>query len=179
MRTPSLTSKLPPPVIWKNIERVPAIQARELPTSWSHRIGFPNPVEATLSREGIGGVRHATLSGGVVFVETIDVWQPPQRLGFNIRAQTDQIPKTTLDEHVRIVGPFLDAFHGEYRLERINDKMVWHLSGQHRVSTDFNWYEEVWTDAIMTDLQNRILQVIKARCEEEAATGGIAGNSGP
>lgn len=31
----------------------------------------------------------------------------------------------------------------------------------------------------MTDLQNRMLQVIKARCEEEDATGGIAGNSGP
>jgi hypothetical protein len=171
----------PSSVIWRNIERVPAIQARELPASWSHRIGFPNPVEATLSREGIGGVRHAIFSGGVVFVETIDVWQPLQRLGFNIRAQTDQIPRTTLDDHVRIGGPFFDVLHGEYHLERISDKVVrLHLSSQHRVSTDFNWYAEIWTDAIMADLQNRILRVIKARCEREAvATGRIADNSAP
>ncbi len=160
----------PSSVVWRNIERVPAIEPGELPASWSHRIGFPNPIEATLSREGVGGVRHATFSGGVLFVETIDAWQPMERLGFGIRAQTDQIPETTLDEHVRIGGPFFDVLHGEYRIERINEKVArLHLSSQHRVSTDFNWYAELWTNAIMTDLQNRILRVIKARCERETA----------
>jgi len=158
----------PPAVIWSNIERVRAIQPSELPDSWSHRIGFPNPVEATLSHEGIGGIRNATFTGGVLFVETIDVWQPQERLGFSIRAQTDQIPETTLDEHVRVGGPFFDVLHGEYRLERLGDTVVrLHLSSQHRISTDFNWYAEIWTDAIMADLQNRILRVIKARCENE------------
>ena len=164
----------PSPVIWKNIERVRAIQPRELPASWSHRIGFPNPVEATLSHEGIGGIRHATFSAGVLFVETIDVWQPLQRLGFNIRAQTDQIPESTLDEHVRVGGAFFDVLHGEYRLEKISDNVVrLHLSSQHRVSTDFNWYAEIWTDAIMADLQNRILRVIKTRCEQDAVAVGL------
>jgi hypothetical protein len=74
----------PLPVIWTNIERVRAIQPSELPDCWSHRIGFPDPVEATLSHEGIGGVRHATFTRGVLFVETIDVWQPAQHLGFSI-----------------------------------------------------------------------------------------------
>jgi hypothetical protein len=162
--------KAPASVIWSNIERVRSIQTQELAESWSHRIGFPNPVEATLSYEGIGGIRHATFSGGVLFVETIDVWQPLQRLGFSIKAQTDQIPKTTLDDHVRIGGPFFDVLHGEYRLERLNDSVVrLHLSSQHRVSTDFNSYARIWTNAIMADLQTRILNVVKARCENEAA----------
>src|ERR1700689_1859243 len=61
----------PPAVVWQHIDRVPRISAQELQSSWSHAIGFPNPVEATLSDEGIGGVRHATFEGGVLFVETI------------------------------------------------------------------------------------------------------------
>jgi len=159
----------PSPVIWSNIERVPAIRPGELPQSWSHRIGFPNPVEATLPYEGIGGVRHATFSGGVLFIETIDTWEIQRRLGFSIKAQTDQIPNTTLDKHVRVGGPFFDVLHGEYRLEPLDSGVIrLHLSSQQRLSTDFNWYARIWSDATMSALQGRILKVIGARCEREA-----------
>jgi hypothetical protein len=127
-------------------------------------------VEATLSHEGIGGVRHATFTGGVLFIETIDVWQPKQRLAFSIQAQTDKIPPTTLDEHVRVGGPFFDVLHGEYRLEPLSDGVVrLHLSSQQRLSTDFNWYARLWSGATMSDLQGRILKVVKVRCERIAA----------
>lgn len=72
-------------------------------------MGFPNPVEATLSKEGVGGVRNATFEGGVLFIETVDTWEPLHHLGFSIRAQTDRIPKTTLDEHVTVGGQYLSA----------------------------------------------------------------------
>jgi len=160
----------PPDVVWNNIKRVRAIQRRELPDSWSHRIGFPDPVEATLSQESVGGVRHATFTGGVLFIETIDVWQPEQRLAFSIQAQTDKIPPTTLDEHVRVGGPFFDVLRGEYLLEPLKDGVVrLHLSSQQRLSTDFNWYARIWSDATMADLQGRILKVVKARCERESS----------
>jgi hypothetical protein len=156
----------PPDVIWRNIERVPAIRRDELPNSWTRTIGFPDPVEATLSHEGVGGVRNASFTGGLLFIETVDVWQPRQRLAFSIAAQTDKIPATTLDEHVRVGGPYFDALHGEYWLEPLDHGVTrLHLSSQHRVSTDFNWYAHIWTDAIMSDLQQRILQVIRKRCE--------------
>ncbi len=159
----------PADVVWSNIKRVPAIRADELPTSWSHRIGFPNPVEATLSWEGVGGVRHATFEGGVLFIETVDVWEQDRRLAFSIQAQTDQIPKTTLDDHVTIGGPYFDVLRGEYGLEPMGDGITrLHLSSRHRVSTDFNWYAHLWTDAVMSDLQKRILFVVRARCEPRA-----------
>jgi hypothetical protein len=100
-------------VVWKNIERVPRIAPQELSFSWTHRIGFPSPVEATLSFEGVGGVRHATFERGVLFIENVDIWEPESRLAFSIQAQTDQIPPTTLDEHVRIGGQFFDVLRGE------------------------------------------------------------------
>jgi hypothetical protein len=160
--------KASPEVIWRNIASVRAIRPEELPPSWSHRIGFPNPVEATLSHEGVGGVRHATFTGGLYFLETVDIWDPERRLAFTIAAQTDLIPPTTLDEHVRVGGPYFDALRGEYRLEPLgNGTTRLHLSSRHRVSTDFNWYAHLWTDAIMSDLQKRILVVIRQRCETE------------
>lgn len=163
----------PPEVIWRNIERVPAIGRDELPTSWSHRIGFPDPVEATLSHEGVGGVRNATFAGGLFFLETVDVWELKRRLGFTIAAQTDLIPATTLDEHVSVGGPYFDVLRGEYRLEPLgNGRTRLHLSSRHRVSTDFNWYAHLWTDGVMSDLQQRILQVIRKRCEALQADGG-------
>ena len=153
-------------VVWSNIERVPKIETRELPTSWSRRIGFPDPVEATLSYEGVGAVRHATFAGGVLFIENVDVWEPQRRLAFSIHAQTDQIPNTTLDEHVRIGGPFFDVLRGEYELEPLAGGVIrLHLSSWHRESTTFNWYARVWADAVMRDLQGRILEVIKQRSE--------------
>jgi hypothetical protein len=156
----------PPAAVWQNIERVPPIRPAELQSSWSHAIGFPDPVEATLSAEGVGGIRHATFAGGVLFIETIDVWEPERCLGFSIRAQTDQIPKTTLDEHVIIGGRFFDVLYGEYRLEPLpGGGTRLHLSSRHRVSTDFNWYAHLWTDAVMSDLQRGILLVVKNRAE--------------
>ena len=157
-----------PAAVWRNIERVPKIASSELQSSWSHSIGFPDPVEATLSAEGIGGIRHATFQGGVLFIETIDVWEPQQRLGFSIRAQADQIPPTTFDEHVTVGGKFFDVLHGEYMLEPLaNGRTRLHLTSQSRVSTDFNWYAHLWTDAVMSDLQRRILFVVKNRAESQ------------
>lgn len=161
-----------PAIVWRNIERVPQIAPAELPFSWAHRIGFPSPVEATLSYPGVGGVRHATFEGGVLFIENIDVWDPEHRLGFSIHAQTDQIPPTTLDEHVRIGGPFFDVLRGEYVIEPLpNGETRLHLSSQHRVSTDFNWYARFWTDGVMSDVQETILTVIQKRCEAQAHQG--------
>jgi hypothetical protein len=160
----------PPEVIWRNIERVPPIRREELPPSWAHMIGIPDPIEATLSHEGIGGVRNGYFAKGVQFVETIDVWEPGRRLAFTIVAQTNKIPATTLDEHVTVGGPHFDMLRGEYRLETLAHGVTrLHLSSRHRVSTDFNWYAHLWTDAVMSDLQKRILYVLQQRCQAQAA----------
>jgi hypothetical protein len=156
----------PAEVVWRNIKRVPAIRKDELPSSWAHAIGLPDPIEATLSYEGVGGVRSASFAGDLVFIETIDAWEPEQRLAFTIATDADKIPPTTLDEHVRIGGPYFDVLRGEYRLEALSKNVTrLHLSSQHRLSTDFNWYAHLWTDAIMSDLQKRILLVVQQRCE--------------
>lgn len=157
-----------PEIVWKHIIRVPKFQPEEHHQALSHLIGFPKPLEATLSHEGIGGVRHATFEGNVLFVETITAWEDKERLTFGIKADTEGIPPTTLDQHVTVGGPYFDVLEGEYRLEQRGPNTVrLHLQSVHRVSTQFNAYASLWTDFIMRDVQSYILSILKVRCEKE------------
>ncbi|MEZ5401013.1 MAG: hypothetical protein R2729_15185 [Bryobacteraceae bacterium] len=163
----------PPAVVWKEIERVKAIRLDEQRYSWTQAIGFPRPIEATLSGQGIGAVRHATFAGGVLFVETVTLWEPDRRLGFDIRADSANIPPDTLDEHVTIGGQYFDALYGEYRLEPLPDgRTLLHLSSRHRLSTTLNFYARIWTDAVMRDIQDNILHVVRNRCERSTLPAG-------
>jgi hypothetical protein len=155
-----------PETVWQNIERVPAIAPSELRPTWTHRIGFPRPIEATLSYEGVGGVRHASFERGLLFIETITAWEPQHRIAFNIKADSAHIPTTTLDEHVTIGGRYFDVLDGEYTLEPLtNGDTLLHLNSHQRLSTNFNGYASLWTDAVMQNLQTSILQVIQHRAE--------------
>lgn len=160
----------PAGVVWDNIKSVGAISPSELPNSWVTRIGFPKPVAATLSHEGIGGVRNASFTGGLTFTETVDKWIPQSDLRFSIRANTDLIPASTLDEHVTIGGPFFDVLQGEYVLEQRPEGILLHLSSQERLSTHLNPYAWMWTDAVMRSIQRQILDVIRKRCESGERT---------
>jgi len=153
-----------PATIWNNIKRVAPIQPREEQYSWTQSIGFPRPIEATLSFECLSAVREATFAGGVLFIETVTAWEPEKRLSFHIRA--DKIPAQTLDDHVTIGGPYFDVLQGEYRLEPLpNGRVRLHLSSRHRLSTTFNAYGRLWTDAVMKDIQKNVLHVVRNRSE--------------
>jgi hypothetical protein len=165
----------PAAVVWSNIKSVPTINSSELPRSWVTRIGFPKPVSATLSHDGVGGVRDATFTGGLVFTETIHQWEPESDLKFSIHANTDSIPSTTLDEHVSIGGAFFDVLDGEYRLEQRPDGVLLRLTSHERLSTHLNPYAGMWTDAVMRSIQSQILVVIRKRCE---AGGPISDGAG-
>lgn len=166
----------PAVAVWQNIVQVPTIDAKELPSSWVRTVGFPRPVEATLSHEGVGGVRNASFTGGLVFTETVDRWDGLHDLRFSIHANTDSIPPTTLDEHVKVGGRYFDVLEGEYRLEPLsNGDTLLHLSSRERVSTHFNPYAGFWTDAVMRSIQRSILDVVKHRAEAQVVKN--AGNA--
>jgi len=156
----------PAAVVWQHIVRVAPIEGRELPASLTDAIGFPRPVEATLSHEGVGGVRHATFERGVEFIETVDEWQPLRRLSFSIVPNTATIPPTTFDEHVIVGGRFFDVLRGTYELHPLGPgrtRLVLH--SRQRLSTHLNWYAGLWTGWVMSEIQGRILVVLKGRCE--------------
>jgi len=157
------------PVVWQHIIRVAPIERRALGHSPIDALGFPRPVEATLTHEGVGGVRHATFERGVEFIETVDDWQPLRRLSFSIVPNTATIPPTTFDEHVTVGGQYFDVLRGTYELQPLGPgrtRLV--LYSQQRLSTHLNWYAGLWTRYIMSEIQERILGVLKQRCEAAA-----------
>ena len=162
--------------VWENIVRVPAISAHELDFRFSHLMGIPRPVEATLSYPGIGGVRHASFEGGVVFIEEIYGWEEFKSLAFTIVADDSQVWAEDLNAQVVVGGAFFDVMMGEYVIEpRTDGAVTLHLRSRHRLSTTFNPYAGLWTDFVMRDTQQSILEVIKQRAEQEELYAGGGG----
>src|SRR4051812_31887397 len=161
----------PAAIVWKNIIRVRKIAPDELPVGLSAFMGFPDPVEATLSHEGVGGVRMASFKGNVLFTEVIDKWIEGEKISFTIAANTKDIPPTTMDEHVIVGGKYFNVLRGTYEIESTLDgKCLLKLSSIHVATTDVNLYADLWGRLVMRDIQNRILKVIKRRCESEKPT---------
>jgi hypothetical protein len=159
-----------PAVVWREIRSVPTITEAEHSFSFSHLLGFPRPVEALLEGTGIGAVRYARFEGNVLFIERITEWDELRRLSFDIQADTANIPPTTFDEHVTIGGPYFDVLRGTYWLEPLGENRVrLHLSSDQRLSTGFNFYSHLWTEALMANLQEYIIEIIKRRCEKDLA----------
>lgn len=153
--------------IWRNIARVPLINAAEQRANPWHWLGLPKPLEATLSYDGQGGVRHARFDNGLTFLETVTEWQPGRAIAFAIEIdRTAPMPAPM----AAIGGRYFDVIDGKYWLEPLPDGTVrLHLESTERVSTKFNGYAGWWTDRIMTNLQEYILDIVRARAERDAA----------
>ncbi|MEM7183661.1 MAG: hypothetical protein AAF518_22325 [Spirochaetota bacterium] len=154
-----------PEKIWQHITVIPKITEKQ--TGFFYLMGFPKPVEATLSFPGVGGVREAKFEKGLFFLETISKWVPNDELVFDIAADPEQTPLTTLDPHVVVGGHFFDTLEGRYKIIPLgNNRSKLLLSSRYRISTRFNIYARIWSDFLMSDIQNNILRVIKSRCEK-------------
>ncbi|WP_408611979.1 SRPBCC family protein [Leptospira ainazelensis] len=167
----SISVNAKPETIWKNIIRISELEKTE--EGFFYKIGFPRPIEATLSHEGVGGIREAKFERGLFFYETITEWKPQHRLKFEIKADPNLTPLTTLDAHVVPGGAYFDALQGEYELEYTkgdgeNEKrnVILHLRSKYRLSTHFNFYASFWGDFLMRDIQNTILRILKKRMEK-------------
>ena len=158
--------KAPAKRVWQKIVRVEKIT--EPQDSLFYSLGFPKPVEAVLTGEGVGQTRLATFERGLQFIETVTVWRENQKLAFTIKADPKATPLTTLDEHVTVGGQFFDVLSGAYEIEYAGDGVTLRLYSEHRISTHFNFYARMWSRFLMGEIQKNILRVIKQRSEAQA-----------
>jgi len=159
----------PADIVWKNLIAVPTITEQEQRTIWPHQLGVPRPIAAVLSHEGVGGVRFANYDNGLLFRETVTVWEPNQRFAFAVQPAVGNAPAPWN----MIGGKYLDILDAEYRLEPLADGSIrLHLVSHHRLSTRFNPYGALWSDTILRNLQNYILRILKERAEAERSAAG-------
>lgn len=152
-------------VVWDNIKSISPISELEQSPNWLHWLGLPRPVAASLSYEGIGGVRQASWENGLRFDETITEWEPQRRLSFSVTETSKELLPPPLN---LIDGERFDVLQGSYVIESLADGTVrLHLTTKHYLGTRFNKYGSWWTDQIMRNLQIYILELVKLRAEGE------------
>ncbi len=127
--------------IWGNVTRVKEITEKEDNGFLSNFLGFPRPVKAELDFEGVGAFRAAKFTNGLIFNETVTEYKDNEKMVFTIKANTYDIPSTTLDEHILIGGDYFDVLNGTYELEKLeNGKHRLHLYSHFKMNTMFNFY---------------------------------------
>jgi hypothetical protein len=152
-------------VVWDNIKSILPISELEQNSNWLHWLGLPRPIAASLSHEGIGGVRQASWENGLRFDEMITEWEPQRRLSFSVTETSEDLLPPPLN---LIDGERFDVLQGSYVIEPLSGGTVrLHLATEHYLGTRFNKYGSWWTDQIMRNLQNYILEVVKIRAEGE------------
>ncbi|WPY97617.1 hypothetical protein [Christiangramia sp. OXR-203] len=165
--------------IWNNVTNVRAISNSEDNSQLTKILGFPRPVEATLDKNEIGGYREAKFEKGLIFHETVTEYKYLEFMKFKIKANTYEIPSTTLDRHILIGGQYFDMLDGTYELKKIDsDKYKLILYSNFSLNTTFNFYAGIWGKFIMKDIQNNILEIIKERSEKTFANNGSSPISG-
>lgn len=154
--------------IWDNVTSVKEIKETEDSSKLTKWLGFPKPIKAELDKQEIGGYRKAIFEKGLVFNETVTEYQDLKLMKFKIKANTYEIPSTTLDEHILIGGEYFDMLDGTYELKKIApNKYKLILYSNFSMKTTFNVYAGIWGNWIMKDIQNNILKVIKERSENQ------------
>lgn len=160
--------KADPQTVWRHITRVAPIAEAEHHTSFFHLAGLPRPMQATLSFDGVGGVRRGQWEDGLVFIETITEWQPGHSYTMQMQADTRRVQPSPLPLS-QIGGQYFDVIQGRYAIEPLDDgSVILHFTSVHRLSTHFNFYGGLWTDLFMRDVQNYILQIVKARAQSQS-----------
>lgn len=157
-----------PETIWNNIVAVQTIVPKEYNSGFFNSIGIPRPISATVDKKEIGGHRIGNFEGGLKFIETITEYDKSKKVSFDIKIDPKTVRQKVFDQHV-LNGNYFTFVDATYELTELNNgqvKLV--LSSSYQLTSTINFYGKFWGDLILTDFQDRLLNVIEKRCETKA-----------
>jgi hypothetical protein len=156
-----------PEDIWENIVRVKDISETEYEKGFFNYAGIPRPLFAELDKDTIGAARVGHFEGGLTFNETVTSWEKNKRVAFSINVLPSTIRQTIFDQHV-LKGKHFTFLNASYTLEQISETQTkLTLSSTYRLDTRINNYSAFWGHTLLSDFQERLLVVIKKRCDEQ------------
>ncbi len=154
-----------PQKIWDNIVEVQTIGHEEYNSGFFHSIGIPRPISATVDKKEIGGQRIGNFEGGLKFIETITEYKENKKVSFDIKIDPITVRQKVFDQHV-LNGNYFTFVDATYELKELkNGQVKLTLSSSYELTSTINFYGKFWGDIILTDFQDRLLNVIKTRCE--------------
>lgn len=153
-------------VIWKNIVRVREISNDEYEKGFFNLAGIPRPLYAELDKDTLGGERIGHFEGGLKFQENIIEWNKDNLITFDIKIIPSSSNRTIFERHM-LNGEHFKFLKATYCLKQVsNNKTELLLTTVYQLDTKINFYGEFWGHQLLTDFQDRLIKVIKTRCEK-------------
>lgn len=155
----------PPDRIWENIIRVKEIEAGEYEKGFFNYAGIPRPLYAELDKDTLGATRIGHFEGGLKFEEKVTTWERNEHIAFDITVVPASIRKTVFDQHI-LKGQHFKFLNASYRLQPLADgqtRLI--LTSSYALNTHINGYSSYCGNQLLSDFQERLLEVIKDRCE--------------
>jgi hypothetical protein len=152
-------------LIWKNVIRVNNISNAEYTKGFFNYAGIPRPLFAELDKEGKYGTRIGYFEGGLKFKETIILWEDNRNVTFDIEVIPSEKYKSIFERHI-IRGNHFKFINASYKLveyDKGQTKLI--LSTKYELNSNINFYGKFWAKYLLSDFQERLLYVIKNRCE--------------
>jgi hypothetical protein len=162
----SIEIQASPQTVW---ERVIAFPQLEEPAEWLFKTGIAYPINATIEGSGVGAIRYCNFSTGS-FVEPITVWDKPRLLKFDVADQPEPMEEASpYDLHPAHLHGFFVSKRGQFRLIALPnghtrlEGTTWYYN---RIQPNFYWC--LWSDYIVHQIHQRVLNHIKAHSEVAA-----------
>lgn len=162
----NVTINARPEIIWQNIIRVKQIANNEYQKGLFNYAGIPRPLYAELDKDTLGAKRIGHFEGGLQFVETVNSWERNKHIGFDIVVVPSSIRETIFDQHI-LRGNHFKFLNADYTLKPLaNGQTELILSSSYELNSKINRYASYCGDQLLTDFQERLLRIIKVRCDK-------------
>jgi hypothetical protein len=162
--TTSVEIKAAPETVWKNVIAFPPLPE---PTALIFKTGIAYPVNATITGEGIGAVRHCNFNTGS-FVEPVTVWEEARLLKFNVLEQPAPMKELSFwDVKAPHLHDYFVSKRGQFRLialpngSTLLEGTTWYY---HDIKPAFYW--RLWSSFIIHQIHLRVLEHIKQQSEK-------------
>jgi hypothetical protein len=163
--TSSVIVDAPAEQVFDRLAEVETIGDEEYDAGLWTRLGVPRPIRATVDRKGLGGKRKGVFTDGLEFQEVIEVYERPRRMGFSIAVDPRSLRENSTERHA-LEGGYFRFVDAAYTIQPEPDGRVrLVLSSTYAAKSSVNAYGELWATAIIGDFQDRVLSIIKRRCE--------------
>jgi hypothetical protein len=161
----SVVMNTTPDKIWPHVIRVEDIREAEFCKGLFNYTGVPRPLYAELDKDTVGATRRGHFDGGLIFEELVSVWQRNKKIQMYIKTDDKEIGMSVFNEHV-LKGNVFSFINASYELQQIEQKKTLViLSSVYRLKSKMNIYASFWGHSLLSDFQNRLLSVIKQRCD--------------
>ena len=88
-----------------------------------------------------------------------------KKISFDIKIDPTTVRQKVFDQHV-LNGNYFTFVDATYTLTELkNEQVKLTLSSSYQLTSTINFYGKFWGDIILTDFQDRLLNVIETRCE--------------